>query len=126
VDQALAADAPSEEIPLAVFPSHVVKSLEAIIADADAERATRRLATLQAELDEACALARQGDGEQLIRVVVHEEPELTAKPRVEKELPVPYDPGSAGYKPAKGAANAGLAPMLVKLTRNLAALKQAL
>jgi hypothetical protein len=39
VDQALAADAPSEEIPLAEFPSHVVKSLEAIIGDTDAERA---------------------------------------------------------------------------------------
>jgi hypothetical protein len=127
VDQALAADAPSEEIPLDEFPSHVVKSLEAIIADADAERATRRLATLQAELDEACALVKQGDGEQLIRVVVHEEPELTAKPRVEKELPVPYDSGTAGYRPAKGgAANAKLASMLAKLAGEVAALKEAL
>jgi hypothetical protein len=126
VDEALAADASTEEIPLAEFPSHVVKSLEAIIGDTDVERAGRRLATLQAELDEACALAKQGDNEQLIRVVVHKEPELTAKPRVEKELPVPYDSGTAGYKPAKAAANAGLAPLLVKLTRDLAALKQAL
>jgi hypothetical protein len=126
VDEALAADAPTNEIPLAEFPSHVVKSLEAIIGDTDAERAGHRLATLQAELDEACTLIKQGDNEQLIRVVVHEEPELTAKPRVEKELPVPYDSGTAGYKPAKAAANAGLAPMLVKLTRDLAALKQAL
>jgi hypothetical protein len=126
VDEALAADASTEEIPLAEFPSHVVKSLEAIIGDTDVERAAHRLATLQAELDEACALAKQGDNEQFIRVVVHEEPELTAKPRVEKELPVPYDSGTAGYKPAKAAANAGLAPTLVKLTRDLAALKQAL
>jgi hypothetical protein len=129
VDEALATDpldASTEEIPLAEFPSHVVKSLEAIIGDTDVERAGRRLVTLQAELDEAGALAKQGDNEQLIRVVVHEEPELTAKPRVEKELPVPYDSGTAGYKPAKTAANAGLAPMLVKLARDLAALKQAL
>lgn len=125
VDEALTADA-TEEIPLAEFPRHVVKSIEAIISDTDVERAGHRLATLQAELEEACALAKQGDNEQLIRVVVHEEPELTAKPRVEKELPVPYDSGTAGYKPAKAAANAGLAPMLVKLTRDLAALKQAL
>jgi hypothetical protein len=126
VDEALAADASTEEIPLAEFPRHVVKSLEAIIGDADVERGAHRLATLQAELDEACTLIKQGDNEQLIRVVVYEEPELTAKPRVEKELPVPYDSGTAGYKPAKAAANAGLAPMLVKLTRDLAALKQAL
>jgi hypothetical protein len=126
VDEALAADSSTEEIPLTEFPRHVVKSLEAIIGDTDVERAGRRLVALQAELDEACALAKRGDNEQLIRVVVHEEPELTAKPRVEKELPVPYDSGTAGYKPAKAAANAGLAPMLVKLTRDLAALKQAL
>jgi hypothetical protein len=126
VDEALAADAPTEEIPLAEFPSHVVKSLEAIIGDTDAERATRRLATLQAELDEAGALVKQGANEQLIRVVVHEEPELTAKPRVEKELPVPHASGTARHKPAKGTTNAELAPVLVKLTRALAALKQAL
>jgi hypothetical protein len=126
VDQALATDVSTEEIPLAEFPSHVVKSLEAIIGDTDAERAGRRLVALQAELDEACALVKQSDNEQLIRVVVHDEPELTAKPRVEKELPVPYDSGTAGYKSAKSAANAELAPMLVKLTRALAALKQAL
>jgi hypothetical protein len=126
VDEALAADAPTEEIPLAEFPSHVVKSLEAIIGDTDPERAAHRLVTLQAELDEACALVKQGDNEQLIRVVVHEEPELTAKPRVEKELPVPYDSGTAGYKPAKAAASAGLAPMLAKLAREVAALKLAL
>jgi hypothetical protein len=126
VDEALSADAPTEEIPLAEFPSHVVKSLEAIIGDNDAERATRRLATLQTELDEACALVKQGDHQQLIRVVVHEEPELTAKPRVEKELPVPHASNTARYKPAKGRANAGLAPVLAKLARDLAALKEAL
>jgi hypothetical protein len=126
VDQALAADAPSEEIPLAEFPSHVVKSLEAIIGDADVERAAHRLATLQAEIDEACALVKQGDDAQVIRVVVHEEPKLTAKPRVEKELPVPYDSGTAGYRPAKGAANAELAPMLAKLAREVAALTEAM
>jgi hypothetical protein len=126
VDKALAADAPTNEIPLAEFPSHVVKSLEVIIGDTDVERAGRRLATLQAELDEACALAKQGANEQLIRVVMHDEPDLTAKPRVEKELPVPHASGTARHKPAKGTTNAGLAPMLVKLTRALAALKQAL
>jgi hypothetical protein len=126
VDEALAADAPTQEISLAEFPSHVVKSLEAIIGDTDAEHAARRLTTLQTELDEASALVKQGDNEQLIRVAVYDEPELTAKPRVEKELPVPYDSGTSGYKPAKAAANAELAPMLVKLTRALAALKQAL
>jgi hypothetical protein len=126
VDDALAADVSTEEIPLAAFPSHVVKSLEAIIGDADVERAAHRLATLQAEIDEACALVKQGDDAQVIRVVVHEEPKLTAKPRVEKELPVPYDSGTAGYRPAKGAANAELAPMLAKLAREVAALKQAL
>jgi hypothetical protein len=123
VDEALAADTPTEEIPLAAFPSHVVKSLELILDDSDVERAAHRLATLQAELDEACALLKQGDDAQVIRVVVHEEPELTAKPRVEKELPVPYDSGTAGYKPAK---RADLAPMLAKLAREVAALKQAL
>ena len=126
VDEALSADPSTEEIPLAEFPSHVVKSLEAILGDTDVERAAHRLATLQAELDEACALIKQGDDAQAIRVVVHEEPELTAKPRVEKELPVPYDSGTAGYKPAKRAANAELAPMLAKLAREVAALKQAL
>ena len=104
VDEALAADPPTEEIPLAEFPSHVMKSLEAIIGDTDVERAAHRLATLQAELDEACALIKQGDDAQAIRVVVHEEPELTAK----------------------RAANAELAPMLAKLAREVAALKQAL
>lgn len=123
VDEALAADIPTEEIPLAEFPSHVVKSLELILDDSDVERAAHRLATLQAELDEACALLKQGDDAQVIRVVVHEEPELTAKPRVEKELPVPYDSGNAGYRPAK---RADLAPMLAKLARDVAALKQAL
>lgn len=126
VDEALAADTSTEEIPLAEFPSHVMKSLEAILGDTDVERAAHRLATLQAELDEACALIKQGDDAQAIRVVVHEEPELTAKPRVEKELPVPYDSGSAGYKPVKRAANAELAAMLAKLAREVAALKQAL
>jgi hypothetical protein len=126
VDEALAADASTEEIPLTEFPSHVVKSLEAIIGDTDVERAAQRLATLEAELDEACALIKQGDDAQAIRVVVHEELELTAKPRIEKELPVPYDSGTAGYKPAKRAANAELAPMLEKLAREVAALKQAL
>jgi hypothetical protein len=126
VDEALAADPSTEEIPLAAFPSHVVKSLETILGDTDVKRAAHRLATLQAELDEACALIKQGDDAQVIRVVVHEEPELTAKPRVEKELPVPYDSGTAGYKPAKRAANAELAPMLAKLAREVAALKQAL
>jgi hypothetical protein len=104
VDEALAADPPTEEIPLAEFPSHVVKSLEAIIGDTDVERAARRLATLQAELDEACALVKQGDDAQVVRVVVHQEAELTAK----------------------RAANAELAPMLAKLAREVAALKQAL
>jgi hypothetical protein len=104
VDEALAADPPTEEIPLAEFPSHVVKSLEAIIGDTDGERAARRLATLQAELDEACALVKQGDDAQVVRVVVHQEAELTAK----------------------RAANAELAPMLEKLAREVAALKQAL
>jgi hypothetical protein len=126
VDEALAAEAPTEEIPLAAFPSHVVKSLEAIIGDTDVERAAHRLATLEAEVDEASALAKQGDDAQLIRVVVHEEPALTAKPRVEKELPVPYDSGTAGYRPAKRAANAELAPMLAKLAREVSALKEAL
>ena len=121
VDEALAAD--TEEIPLAEFPTHVVKSFEVILDDSDVERAAHRLATLQAELDEACALLKQGDDAQAIRVVVHEEPKLTAKPRVEKELPVPYDSGTAGYKPAKSA---GLAPMLAKLAREVATLKQAL
>jgi hypothetical protein len=123
VDEALAADLSTEEIPLAEFPSHVVKSLERILDDSDVERAAHRLATLQAELDKACTLIKQSDDAQVIRVVVHEEPELTAKPRVEKELPVPYDPGTAGYKPAKRAE---LAPMLAKLAREVAALKQAL
>ena len=126
VDEALTADPSTEEIPLAEFPSHVVKSLEAILGDTDVERAAHRLATLQAELDEACALIKQGDDAQAIRVVVHEEPELTAKPRVEKELPGPYNSSTAGYKPAKRAANAELAPMLAKLAREVAALKQAL
>ena len=126
VDEALAADPSTEEIPLAEFPSHVVKSLESILGDTDGEHAAHRLATLQAELDEACALIKQGDDAKAIRVVVHEEPELTAKPRVEKELPVPYDSGTAGYKPAKRAANAELASMLAKLAREVAALKQAL
>ncbi len=45
VDEALAADPSTEEIPLAEFPSHVVKSLEAILGDTDVERAARRLAT---------------------------------------------------------------------------------
>jgi hypothetical protein len=126
VDEALAADASTEEIPLAEFPSHVVKSIEAIIGDTDVERAGRRLATLQAELDEACALAKQGDDAQIIYVVVHKEPELTAKPRLEKELPVPHASGTTRPKPAKGTANAGLAPMLVKLACDLAALKEAL
>jgi hypothetical protein len=123
VDEALAADTSTEEIPLAAFPSYVLKSLEAILDDTGGERAAHRLATLQAELDEACALLKQGDDAQVIRVVVHEEPERTAKPRVEKELPVPYDSGTAGYKPAKRAE---LAPMLEKLAREVAALKQAL
>jgi hypothetical protein len=126
VDEALSADPSTEEIPLAEFPSHVVKSLGTILGDTDVERAAHRLATLQAEVDEACTLIKQGDDAQVIRVVVHEEPELTAKPRVEKELPVPYDSGTAGYKPAKRAANAELAPMLEKLAREVAALKQAL
>jgi hypothetical protein len=126
VDRALDADAATQEIPLAAFPSHVVKSLEAIIGDPDVEHAADRLATLQAELDEACALVKQGDDAQVIRVIVHEEPALTAKPRVEKELPVPYDSGTAGYKPAKRAENAELAPMLAKLAREVAALKHAL
>jgi hypothetical protein len=104
VDEALAADPPTEEIPLAEFPSHVVKSLEAILGDTNGERAARRLATLQAELDEACTLVKQGDDAQVIRVVVHEESELMAK----------------------RAANAELAPMLEKLAREVAALKQAL
>jgi hypothetical protein len=126
VDEALAADAPTEEIPLAEFPSHVVKSLEAIIGDANVERAAHRLATLQAELDEACALVKQGDDAQVIRVVVHDEPELTAKPRIEKELPLPHTSGTARRKPANDAANADLAPMLAKLAREVAALKEAL
>jgi hypothetical protein len=100
-----------------------VKSLERILDDSDVERAAHRLATLQAELDKACTLIKQSDDAQVIRVVVHEEPQLTAKPRVEKELPVPYDSGAAGYRPAKGAE---LAPMLAKLAREVAALKQAL
>lgn len=104
VDEALAADPSTEEIPVAEFPSHVVKSLEFILDDSDAERAAHRLTTLQAELDEACALLKQGDDAQVIRVVVHEEPELTAK----------------------RAVNAELAPMLAKLAREVAALKQAL
>ena len=126
VDRALDADAATQEIPLGEFPSHVVKSLEAILGDADGERAASRLVTLETEVDEACALVKQGDDAQVIRVTVHEEPELTAKPRVEKERPVPYDSGTAGYKPAKSAANAELAPMLAKLAREVAALKQAL
>jgi hypothetical protein len=126
VDRALAADAPTEEIPLTEFPSYVVKSLEAILGDADGERAASRLVTLETEVDEACALVKQGDDAQVIRVTVHEEPELTAKPRVEKERPVPFDSGTAGDRPAKGAANAELAPILAKLAREVAALKQAL
>ena len=39
---------------------------------------------------------------------------------------MPYDSSTAGYKPAKRAANAELAPMLAKLAREVAALKQAL
>jgi len=98
VDRALDAHAATEEITLAEFPGYVVKSLEAILTDGDAERTAGRLGVLRAKVDEASALAKQSVGSaedtesQKITVTIFEEPGLSAKPKVESET----SPAAAG------------------------------
>ena len=98
VDRALDTHAATEEITLDEFPGYVVKSLEAILADGDAERTAGRLGVLRAKVDEASALAKQSVGSaedtesQRLTVTVFEEPGLSAKPKVESET----SPAAAG------------------------------
>lgn len=86
VDRAMDTHGSTREVPLAEFPSHVLKSLEVILADPDEDRATRRLAQLKTSVDEACVIAKQsmGTGEDLetqrVHVVVYEEPAAAGTP----------------------------------------------
>jgi hypothetical protein len=127
IERAIEPESPTREITLAEFPGHVIKSLEVILADTDEERAARRLALIKAQVDETSAFVKQAAGaaEDLesvrVKVVVFEEPGLTAKPTVEHEQRIPgakRDLAEGREEPLQKAVDA-LQHEIAELTRVL-------
>lgn len=120
VDGAVAVHAATHEIALDAFPGHAVRALEHILRDDDEQRAVARLARLEAEVETACALVKEGTSD-VIRVARFGEPLLTAKPQVAMELPVPHETDGGASHLAKdaslGTALAALAEEVAKLER---------
>jgi len=129
VDRALDTHASTREINLAEFPGYVVKSLEAILADGDADRAVSRLGMLRAKVGEACGLAKQSAGaaedaeRQKITVTVFEEPGLSAKPKVESDTSPAAAGGALGASGVAGP-NGMLGKALDQLRQEVAELKR--
>jgi len=128
VDRALDLHAATKEIALAEFPAYVVKSLETILADSDADRAATRLAALRAKVDEVSkqsAGSAEDTESQRVTVTVFEEPGLSAKPTVESDTS-PVAAGGALGASAVASPNGMLGKALEQLRQEVDELKRSM
>jgi len=131
VDRAIDVRGSTQSIPVSEFPAHVIKSLEAVLADSDSERASSRLAVLKAEVEKAVALTKESAGSaedlatQRITVAVFEEPGLSGGPKVESET-TPAAAGSTTGSSGVAGADGVLGKALDALRQEVAELKRSL
>jgi len=131
VDRAIDARGSTKSILVSEFPAHVVKSLEAVLADSDTDRVSSRLAVLKAEVEKVVALTKESAGSaedlatQRITVAIFEEPGLSARPKVESET-TPAAAGSTTGSSDVAGPNGMLGKALDALRQEVAEIKRSL